>query len=81
MKRPLNPSRPRLSVTTGRDLLPVLEGLAMSDTRTASQMARRLITEALDSRGLWDLENNWPTRDARRRSTSNVVTIPRPWHR
>jgi hypothetical protein len=58
--------RPRLSVTTGRDLLPVLEGLATSDTRTASQMARRLVTEALSARGLWDLENNWPTRDARR---------------
>lgn len=68
----LNPSRPRLSVTTGRDLLPVLERLAISDTRTASQMARRLLTEALAARGLWDLEHHRP-------AAWNVVEFPCPW--
>lgn len=72
MRRPLNPSRPRISVTTGRNLLPVLEQLAISDTRTASQMARRLNTEALAYRGLWDLEHHRP-------AAWNVVEFPGPW--
>lgn len=73
MKRSASPNRPRLSVTTGRDLLPVLEQLARADTRTASNMARRLLTEALAQRGLWDLELNQP-------KASNVVPLRRLWH-
>ena len=64
MKHHLNPSRPRLSVTTRREIFPVLEQLAVADTRTPSAMAGRLITEALASRGLWDLSNARPTTTA-----------------